>query len=288
MTAATTEPAGVGLAGAGTGAGPHGGPAGVASENPARYAVPDSLAVAWRNVLNLLRTPSVVVFSTLQPAIFVLMFRYVFGGALQGSTPGVPYIDFLMAGIFVQTVVFGAMNTGVGLAMDLQAGMVERFRSLPMARSAVLVGRITADTLRNVFVVALMLGIGFAVGFRLHTNVVALLGAAALLLLFGSAMSWVMALIGLSAGNAEGAQAAAFPITALLVFPSGAFVPTDTMPGWMQAYAEHQPVTAVAEAARALLIGGPTTAKVLAAAAWTAGISLAFAALSVRRYRRAT
>jgi ABC-2 type transport system permease protein/oleandomycin transport system permease protein len=253
----------------------------------ARYAVSDALAVTWRNLLNLIRTPSVVVFSTLQPVIFVMLFRYVFGGALGGAVQGVSYIDFLMAGIFVQVVVFGAMNTGVGLAIDLHAGMVERFRSLPMARSAVLIGRIMADTLRNVFVVTLMLGVGFAVGFRVHTNVLALLAAALLLVLFGSAISWLMALVGLGAGSAEGAQAAMFPMTALLVFPSGAFVPTQTMPGWLQAYAEHQPVTAVADAARALLIGGPTTADVLAAVAWTAGLSVAFAVLAVRRYRRA-
>ncbi len=253
-----------------------------------RYAVSDALAVTWRNLLNLLRTPSVVVFSTFQPIIFVLMFRYVFGGALGGAVPGVHYIDFLMAGVFVQTVVFGAMNTGVGLAIDLQAGMVERFRSLPMARSAVLMGRIAADTLRNVFVVVLMLGVGFAVGFRLHTNVVALLAAALLLVFFGTAISWVMALVGLGAGSAEGAQAAMFPLTALLVFPSGAFVPTHTMPGWLQAYAEHQPVTVVADAARALLIGGPTTDKVLTAVVWTVGLSVVFAVLAVRRYRRTT
>jgi ABC-2 type transport system permease protein/oleandomycin transport system permease protein len=251
-----------------------------------RYAVSDALAVTWRNILNLLRNPSVVVFSTLQPIIFVMMFRYVFGGALGGAVPGVHYIDFLMAGIFVQTVVFGAMNTGVGLAIDLNSGMIERFRSLPMARSAVLTGRIAADMTRNVFVVTLMLGVGFAVGFRLHTNVFALLAAAVLLVFFGASISWLMALVGIGAGSAEGAQAAMFPLTALLVFPSGAFVPTATMPGWLQAYADHQPVTVVANAARALLIGGPTTADVVTAVAWTAGLTVVFAVLAVRRYRR--
>jgi ABC-2 type transport system permease protein/oleandomycin transport system permease protein len=244
--------------------------------------------MAGRNVLNLARTPSVVVFSTLQPVIFVLMFRYVFGGALAGVAPGIAYVDFLMAGIFVQTVTFGAMNTGIGLATDMQEGLIERFRSLPMARSAVLVGRILADMLRNVFVVALMFGVGFAVGFRLHTNLFELLVAAGLLLVFGAALSWVMALIGLSTGSAEGTQAAAFPIMALLVFASGAFVPTRTMPTALRVYAEHQPVTATVEAVRALLIGGPTTDRLLTAVAWIVGITVVFSMLAVRSYRRAT
>jgi ABC-2 type transport system permease protein/oleandomycin transport system permease protein len=165
--------------------------------------------------------------------------------------------------------------------------MIERFRSLPMARSAVLTGRILADMLRNVFVISLMIGVGFAVGFRLHTNVPDLVAAGVLLLFFGAAMSWLMALIGLAAGNGEGAQAGAFPIMSLLVFPSGAFIPTRSMPGWMQSYADHQPVTVMANAVRALVLGGPVAAKVLTAAAWTVGITVVFAALAIRRYRRA-
>jgi ABC-2 type transport system permease protein/oleandomycin transport system permease protein len=253
-----------------------------------RYVVADAMAVAWRNVLTLLRTPSVVVFSTFQPIIFVLMFRYVFGGAMGTVVPGMHYIDFLMAGIFVQTVVLGSMNTGVGLAVDLQTGLVERFRSLPMARSAVLIGRILADVLRNVFVITLMLTVGFAIGFRLHTNLFGLFGAMLLLLFFGVALSWVMALVGLSTGNAEAAQAAAFPFIALLVFPSNAFIPTNTMPAVLETYAAHQPVSACVGAVRALLLGGPTTAKVLTAVAWAAGITIVFAVLAVRRYRHAT
>jgi ABC-2 type transport system permease protein/oleandomycin transport system permease protein len=169
----------------------------------------------------------------------------------------------------------------------MQTGLIERFRSLPMARSAVLAGRTLADLVRNLFVVILMVVVGFAVGFRVHTGVVPFLGAMGLILLFGVAMSWVMALVGLGTGNAEAAQAAAFPLMALLVFASSAFAPTRTMPGPLRAYANHQPVTAVVDAVRVLVIGGATTHKVLIALAWTAGISIVFAALAVNRYRQA-
>jgi ABC-2 type transport system permease protein/oleandomycin transport system permease protein len=169
----------------------------------------------------------------------------------------------------------------------MQTGLIERFRSLPMARSAVLAGRTLADLVRNLFVVILMVLVGLAVGFRIHTGVVPFLGAVALILLFGVAMSWVMALVGLGTGNAEAAQAAAFPLMALLVFASSAFAPTRTMPGPLRAYANHQPVTAVVDAVRALVIGGPTTNKVLIAVAWMVGISVVFATLAVNRYRKA-
>jgi ABC transporter DrrB family efflux protein len=252
---------------------------------PLSAVVSDALAVARRNLIALVRVPTTVVFSTVQPVIFVLMFRYVFGGAIH--IPGVRYVDFLMAGIFVQTVTFGAMNTGVGLAMDMQTGLIERFRSLPMARSAVLAGRTLADAVRNLFVIALMVIVGFIVGFRVHTGVVEFGGAVLLLLLFGLAFSWIMAYIGLSTGNAEAAQAASFPLMAVFVFASSAFVSTATMPGPLRAYADHQPVTATVDAVRALVIGGPTAGKVLAAVAWTVGITVVFAVLSVNRYRRA-
>lgn len=251
----------------------------------ASWAVRDALAVARRNLIGLTRVPTTIVFSTVQPVIFVLMFRYVFGGAIE--VPGVRYVDFLMAGIFVQTVTFGSMNTGIGLADDLQKGLIERFRSLPMARSAVLAGRAIADSVRNLFVIVLMIAVGMLVGFRVHTSVGGLLLAVVVLLTFGVAMSWVMAFVGLSVGNAEAAQAASFPVMALLVFASNSFVPTDTMPGPLQAYAEHQPVTATVNAIRALVIGGPTLSRVLVALAWSAAIVAVFAPLAVRRYRRA-
>jgi ABC transporter DrrB family efflux protein len=249
------------------------------------WTVSDALTIAKRNLISMARTPQVLVFSTIQPVIFVLMFRYVFGGSIH--IPGVRYVDYLMAGIFVQTVTFGSINTGVGLAEDLQKGLIERFRSLAMARSAVLAGRTLADTLRNLFVIILMVLVGFLVGFHLHTNAIELLGAVAVLLLFGFAMSWVMALIGLVTKNAEAAQAAAFPLMALLVFASNSFVSTKTMPGPLRAYANHQPVSATVNAVRALLLGGPTLGKVLVAAAWAIGIVVVFAPFAVRRYRKA-
>jgi ABC-2 type transport system permease protein len=248
-------------------------------------AVRDTLAVARRNLIGYRRVPQLLVFSTIQPVVFVLMFRYVFGGAIQ--VPGIPYVDFLMPGIFVQTVVFGSMAAAIGLATDLKLGLIERFRSLPMARSAVLAGRTLADLVRNVFVVALMVAVGFAVGFRVHTNVFAFMGAMLLILLFGYAFAWVFATVGLVVGDAETAQAASFPVMAPLVFASTAFVPLESMPGWLQAFAEHQPVSVTVDAVRALVLGGPTASHVLQALAWCIGILAVAAPLAVSRYRRA-
>jgi ABC transporter DrrB family efflux protein len=245
----------------------------------------DALTVAGRNLIAYRRVPQLLVFSTIQPVIFVLLFRYVFGGAVR-SLPGVPYVDFLIPGIFVQTTVFGAIGTAVGLATDLKSGLLERFRSLPMARSAVLAGRTLADLARNVFVTALMAVVGFAVGFRVHTGALAFLFAMVLVLLFGYCLSWVFATVGLAVGDPETAQAAAFPVMAPLVFASSAFVPVSSMPGWLQPFANHQPVSVTASAVRALVIGGPTTTYVLQALAWCAAILLVFVPIAVRRYRR--
>jgi ABC-2 type transport system permease protein/oleandomycin transport system permease protein len=249
-------------------------------------AVSDTITIAQRNLITLFRVPQLLVFSTIQPVIFVLMFRYVFGGAIQ--VPGVPYVDYLMAGVFAQTVAFGAMNTAIGLSTDAQSGLIERFRTLPMARSAVLAGRTLADAVRNVFVVLLMVGVGFLVGFRVHTNIWGFLGSIALLVLFGYTLSWVFASLGLAVGNPEAAQAAAFPIMAPLVFASSAFVPVDSMPGWLQPFARYQPLSIVVSASRALLIGGPTATYVLQAIAWCVGILAVAAPLAVRFYRRTT
>jgi ABC transporter DrrB family efflux protein len=249
-------------------------------------AAHDSLAVTNRNLIALRRVPQLLVFSTIQPVIFVLLFRYALGGAIQ--VPGVPYVDYLMPGVFAQTVVFGAMGTAVGLATDLQTGLIERFRSLPMARSAVLVGRTTADLVRDVFVVVLMVVVGFAVGFEYHTNFAAFFLSLVLVLVFGYAMAWVFAVVGLAVGDPEAAQAAAFPIMAPLVFASSAFVPISSMPGWLQAFAAHQPLTATVDAARALVLGGPTANDVLTALAWDIGIIAVAAPLAVWWYRRVT
>ena len=248
-------------------------------------AVNDTLAVMARNLIAYRRVPQLLVFSTVQPVVFVLLFRYVFGGAI--SVPGVPYVDFLMPGIFVQTVTFGALNTAIGLATDLNQGLIERFRSLPMARSAVLAGRTLADLVRNVFVVALMFAVGFAVGWRVHTGLVPLIAAVLLILLFGYALSWIFATVGLIVKDPETAQAAAFPILAPLVFASNAFVPVASMPDWLQYWAEHQPVSVVITAVRDLTIGGATTYDLLLAIVWCVGILAVASPFAVRRYRRA-
>ncbi|HYX45157.1 MAG TPA: ABC transporter permease [Acidimicrobiales bacterium] len=257
----------------------------VQSGNRLSRAVADTATIAGRNLLTIVRLPQLLMFSTVQPVIFVLLFRYAFGGAI--NTGPVRYVDYLMPGVFVQTVAFGAMGTGIGLADDLHKGLIERFRSLPMARAAVLAGRILSDLVRNVFVVALMCAVGFAVGFRVHTDVAAFLSGLVMLLFFGCALSAIFALIGLSVPNAESAQAAGFPLLAPLVFASSAFVPVATMPGWLQAFAEHQPVSVVIDALRALVLGGPTASHVVQTLVWTVALLAAFGPLAVRRYRRA-
>jgi ABC-2 type transport system permease protein/oleandomycin transport system permease protein len=234
------------------------------------------------------RVPQLIIFSTIQPIIFVLMFRYVFGGVVSlALPPSIPYVDYLMPGIFVQTVVFGALGTAVGLATDLKSGLLERFHALPMARSAVLLGRTGADLVRNVFVVSLMFLVGWLVGFRVHTGVGGLLAAMALELVFGYALSWIFAAVGLAVKDPETAQAAAFPVIAPLVFASIAFVPLASMPGWLQPFAGNQPVSVVVHAVRALVLGGPTSSHVVAALAWCAGILAIFVPLGVRLYRKA-
>ncbi len=248
------------------------------------WAISDGLAVTWRNLIAFTRIPGTVVFSSIQPVMFVLLFRFVFGGAI--SIPGFRYVDYLMPGIFVQTIAFGAVGTAVGLADDMSKGLIERFRSLPMARSAVLVGRSTADVVRNVWVIALMTGVGYAVGFRVHTNVVAFLGGVGVLLLFAYAVSWGFATIGLMASSGETAQLMAFPVLMPLTFASGAFVPVQSMPGWLQVFARNQPVNAVVTAARALMQGGPTTTPVFKAVAWSVGLLVVLAPIAVARYRK--
>jgi ABC-2 type transport system permease protein/oleandomycin transport system permease protein len=249
------------------------------------WAISDAITIAWRNLKAMSRTPEAIVFSTIQPVIFVLTFRYVFGGAI--NVPGdIPYVVFLMPGVFVQTVAFGAMNTGIGLSEDLHKGLIERFRSLPMARSAVLSGRALADLVRNIGVVLLMIGMGFLVGFRIHAGIPAFLGSIVLLLLFAFAFSWIFAYIGLGAPTSEAAQAASFPILALLVFASTAFAPKESMPGWLQAYNDVQPVSVIVQAMRALAVGGPTLTPVLHAVAWCVVIVGVFVPVAVRKYRR--
>jgi ABC-2 type transport system permease protein len=258
----------------------------VASGHRLRWVFNDILTITWRNLLALTRTPEAMFFSTLQPIMFVLLFAYVFGGAI--AIPHLKYIDFLIPGIFVQTVSFGSVSTAVGLSEDLQKGLIERFRALPMARSAVLAGRTTADLSRNIFVVALMTGVGYAVGFRIGTNIGLFLCGILLVLLYSYALGWGFATVGLSASNAETAQVMVFPIIFPFTFASSAFVPVASMPGWLQAFAKNQPVTQVVNGARSLMVGGPVhdAKAVWLSLAWTLGLLVVLAPLAVRKYRK--
>ena len=248
------------------------------------WALADGWVLAKRNLVQIPRIPELLVFATIQPVMFVLLFRYVFGGAIDVG--GESYVNFLMAGIFVQTVAFGSVSTGIGLADDLQRGLVDRFRSLPMARSAVLTGRTIADLVRNLFVVLVMLAVGLLVGFRPEAGPLGWAGAIGLLLLLSFAFSWVGATIALLMRSVEAVQSAGFIWLFPLTFASSAFVQTDGMPGWLQAFADRQPMTQVIDAVRGFLLGQPVGSHGWQALAWCLGILVVFVPLSVSLYRR--
>jgi ABC-2 type transport system permease protein/oleandomycin transport system permease protein len=218
--------------------------------------------------------------------MFVLLFVYVFGGAVESSLPpGVSYVNFLLPGIFVQSVTFRASQTAVGLSQDLERGVIDRFRSMPMARSAVLVGRTLADLVRNVVIILLMTAVGYLVGFRFTGGVSGALGSIAVVTAFGLALSWIFAFVALTVPGAEAAQSAGFVVTFPLVFASSVFVPVATFPDWLQTIAEVSPVTLTADAARSLALTG-TPSSLAGTLAWISGILLVFVPLSVHRYRR--
>jgi ABC transporter DrrB family efflux protein len=251
----------------------------------ARYAVSDSLVLAWRALLRIPRAPDLLLAFTVQPVMFVLLFVYVFGGAIQ--TPGFDYVDFLMPGIIVQTMSFGGFVTALGLSDDLRKGLIDRFRSLPMARSAVLAGRTTADVATNVLSLTVMIGVGLLVGFSFAAGAPKVIAGIGLLLLFGYAFSWAFAFIGLSSSTPEASQAIGFIVIFPLTFVSSAFVPVDSMPSWLEAFAEVNPFTTVVDAMRALWLDTPAGNDVWAAIVWSLGLTVVFAFLSVRRYQRA-
>lgn len=252
--------------------------------------------ITKRNLLANLRLPDVLVLSTIQPVTFMLMFLYVFGGAIEYALPEAAqghYINWLIPGILAQSAVFGATPTAFGLNNDRATGVIDRFRSLPMARSAVLAGRTFADLTRNAFILTLQLGVGIALGFRWQTSIWHLLAALGIALAFGYACSWIMAVIGLAIKNSEAIQAAVYMVVFPLTLTSSVFLPTSTMPRWLAAFADHQPITIVANALRGLTLGQgalPTghtvTGEVLSVLAWTAGILAVFVPLAVRAYRR--
>ena len=251
-----------------------------------RAAITDIIVVTGRNLRHFIRQPDLLVFSTIQPVLFVLLFVYVFGGAIGRSLPhGITYVDFLLPGIFVQSVTFGASQTAVGLKEDLTRGVVDRFRSMPMARSAVLAGRTVADLVRNILIIFLMIAVGYLVGFRFVGGVAGAAGCIAVVAAFGLALSWIFAFVALTVRGAETAQTAGFVVIFPLVFASSVFVPVSTFPHWLQAFAKINPVTVTADAARSLALFG-TPASLGAAAAWIGGLLAVFIPLSVWRYRR--
>ena len=255
---------------------------------PARRgpALASTATITGRNLRRLMRVPTLLVFATVQPVLFVLLFTYAFGGAVH--VPGVAhYIDYLLPGILVLAIGFGASQTGVAIAEDLSAGMIDRFRSLPIPSGAVLVGRVTADALRNLFVVALMIAVGAAIGFRFHAGPAAALAAVALAVATGLAFSWLNLLLGLAVRDPESAGLAGlFPII-ILFCPSSALVPVATMPGWLQAFAKANPITVITGALRALCLGGPATRPAIEATAWITVLLAVTVPAAIARYRHA-
>jgi ABC-2 type transport system ATP-binding protein len=252
-----------------------------------RSAVTDAGVVTTRNLRHFIRQPQLLIFSTIQPIMFVLLFAYVFGGAVQGSLPGgVMYIDFLLPGIFVQSVAFRATQTAVGLSEDLERGVVDRFRSMPMARSAVLLGRTVADLVRNVLIIGLMTVVGYLIGFRFQAGLLNAVACVAVVSAFGFALSWIFAFVALTVRGAEAAQSAGFVVIFPLVFASSVFVPVASMPDWLQTFAEASPVTLTANAGRTYALDGGVPGSLAGTAAWIIGLLAIFIPLCVWRYRR--
>ena len=243
--------------------------------------------ITARNLLRLVRIPTLIAFATVQPILFVLLFTYGFGGAVR--VPGVAhYIDFLLPGLFVLAIGFGASQSGVAVAEDLASGMIDRFRSLPITGAAVLGGRVAADAVRNLFVVGLMVAVGWAIGFRFHAGPIPALAAVVLAVGIGIAFSWLDLLLGLLVRDSESAGLAGlFPVI-VLVFTSSTLVPVATMPGWLQAFATVNPITVVVDALRVLCLGGPTATPVAQACGWIGWLLVLTVPAAIVVYRRTT
>jgi ABC transporter DrrB family efflux protein len=247
--------------------------------------VSDTLVVAQRNLIRLPRSPDLLLAFTVQPVMFVLLFVYVFGGAI--NTPGYDYVDFLIPGIIVQNIAFGGFVTALGLSEDLKKGLIDRFRSLPMARAAVLAGRTLADVVTNALSVGVLLVTGLIIGFSFHASALEIVGGIALLLLFGYAFSWIFALLGLLVSSPEAANSLGFIAVFPLTFISSAFVPTQSMPEALRWFADVNPFTVVVNAMRALWLGAPAGTAIWGGFVWAAVLIVVFAPLAVWRYRRA-
>src|SRR6266536_377959 len=242
-----------------------------------------TLTITRRTALRYLRTPQLIVLATVQMSLFFLIYRYMFGGAIRSV--GVPYVDYLVPGFVATGVLFSGIGAAVAMAEDLEHGLVDRLRSLPIPRSAVLAARAIADTAILTLAAAVTVAIAFAVGFRLRGTAVDGLAACGLVIAFGFAFEWVFITLGLFAGNGQAAQG-----MGMIVFPfafiSSAYIPVSSMPGWLQVFARHQPATAMVDAVRALTLGQPASAAVARALLWALGIVLVSAPLAVAKYRR--
>jgi len=248
------------------------------------WAITDTLTITRRNLLVWMRVPAYLVFTVIQPVMFVLLFRYVFGGAIHVAGN---YVNFLMPGIIAQTAAFATFGTAIALAQELKKGVIDRLRSMPMARSAVLAGRLVADTGRMLVTILIIVGVGYAVGFRFTNGVVPAIAMVVLATVFGLAICCISAYTGLAIGDEESVQAFGLIWLFPLTFLSSAFVPIATMPGWLQAFANNQPVTYVIDTMRALALGGPVVPSLWKSLVWLAGIFVVFLPLAVRAYRRA-
>jgi len=266
-------------------------PAGLRETGPSpltrtKWAVSDTLTITRRNLIVWYRVPAYIFFSVVQPVIFVLLFRYVFGGAIP--VHGTTYVQYLLPGIIGQTAAFASFGTAIALAQELQKGVIDRLRSMPMARSAVLAGRLVADSVRLLVTILIIVAVGYAVGFRFTNGVAAAIAMIALATVFGLAICCIAAFTGLAIGDEESVQSFGLIWLFPLTFVSSAFVPIATMPGWLQAFANNQPVTFVIDAMRALALGHqPVAADMLKSIAWLIGIFVVFVPLSVRAYKRA-
>jgi ABC transporter DrrB family efflux protein len=244
----------------------------------------DTLVMAERNLVRLPRSPDLLIGFTIQPVMFVLLFAYVFGGAIV--TPGYNYVDFLIPGIIVQNIAFGGFVTALGLAEDLTKGLIDRFRSLPTARASVLAGRTLADVVTNTLAIGVLLVTGLVIGFSFDASALEIVGGVGLLLLFGFAFSWIFALIGMSVSSPEAANGVGFTLIFPITFISSAFVPVESMPSGLQEFANVNPISVVVDAMRALWLGAPAGDSVWGAVAWSVGLVAVFAPLAVAKYRR--
>jgi ABC-2 type transport system permease protein/oleandomycin transport system permease protein len=252
-----------------------------------RWAVSDTLTITKRNLLVWYRVPAYIAFTVIQPVIFVLMFRYVFGGAIHVPIKG-GYVNFLLPGIIAQTAAFATFGTAIALAMELQKGVIDRLRSMPMARSAVLTGRLVADTMRMTVTVLIVLGVGYAVGFRFENGVFPAILMVVMAIFLGVSICVIAAFTGLAIGDEETVQAFGLIWLFPLTFLSSAFVPISSMPGWLQAFANNQPVTYVVDTMRGLALGGPIASSLWKSLVWLIGILVVFGPLAVRAYKRAS